>query len=215
MLPVLRWLWNIAAGISLAVAIATARISASSYHSPRTILLDHHGKTWEFCSKRGTMSLSDSPQRMFDLMDARQRWDNARLEIHWSKDRMLEISRQMKQLTPYENDRMRLQVENRRAIQVLQEARAEQDAAAHTLQSIATSSPKELAVAYVSLIAGASLLPSLWLIFAGARYRRKVQTRRLGLCRTCGYDLRASPDRCPECGTPVASGSFDAGPAAS
>ena len=41
-----------------------------------------------------------------------------------------------------------------------------------------------------------ALLPSLWLLRRVRRRRR----RRRGLCPACGYDVRASPGRCPECG---------------
>lgn len=62
-----------------------------------------------------------------------------------------------------------------------------------------------VALPYWAIVATLSAAPLCWLaarkVIRGRRWRLEH-----GLCARCGYDIRATPDRCPECGTAVPKG---------
>jgi hypothetical protein len=46
-----------------------------------------------------------------------------------------------------------------------------------------------------------AVLPACWLAVHLSDRRRDRRYRRAGLCRSCGYNLRATAGQCPECGS--------------
>jgi hypothetical protein len=52
---------------------------------------------------------------------------------------------------------------------------------------------------YWGLMVIVGVVPLLWVRSVVRYLRRKTE----GCCAVCGYDLRASKERCPECGTPI------------
>lgn len=62
-------------------------------------------------------------------------------------------------------------------------------------------------VPHWAILTLAGVLPVHWLI---RRHRLRIRRQRMaaGLCAACGYDLRATHDRCPECGAMVPAGGW-------
>jgi hypothetical protein len=59
-----------------------------------------------------------------------------------------------------------------------------------------------MGVPFWFVIAAGLLAPALWVFGRPAYWRERKRRRRArqGLCVGCGYDLRGTPERCPECG---------------
>lgn len=183
---------TLASALSLLLGVAVVGMWWRSHLVTDSREFGWRGTRWTVASANGKIGVDNAPEQR----DERARHRAARQAYLRSTDRIsrrldaaIDANRDAEYGTP------QWAVIRDETTRFLADARALHDPVLNL------SATRAHAVHYSDLLAAAALLPIGWLVgrVVGARVaRRRERTR--GLCRYCGYDLRATPHRCPECG---------------
>ena len=183
----LRRLSALASVLALLLFMATLVLWLQSYGSEAAIPVRYHGERWELASRQGRIGFDNAPQCRFEL-DQQLR---ASYDVTDRERNLLGsfVSGDLATAVPAAAEHA---TEARKALQI---ARERLDALMNSGSSPAVAHSVSDAVVLVLSFP----LPACWCYLL----LRAASQQRSGLCLKCGYDLRASPDRCPECGAPV------------
>jgi hypothetical protein len=193
-----RRLLNFLTALSLLLCVAVVALWVRSYVTTDAYPFMRDGEKWEVTSFRGRLWVSNRPQveevsRQYEL--AMKRHFEQIRPIHAESDRIAaERDRAM--------DRLARSPGDYEALEEYDEAEAAWAAQLKRLRPPGAPRPRLVShsVSLIVLALGWALLPSVWLVPQAMNRRRVLKRLAFGLCWRCGYDVRTTPGRCPECG---------------
>jgi hypothetical protein len=173
------------AAMSLVLCIAAGTLWIRSYAHPVERRFTYRGEECRWCLSRGTLTVDNEIEVLLYASLLLQKRNSAEI-----RSQLTELE-EAKALLPNDSTR-----ELRRRADEL-DRQADQDLARkpHGVAPWSYSSRWFLP----ALALAAAIAPALY----GRRILLRRRRVRAGACVICGYDLRATPDRCPECGAEV------------
>ena len=192
--------------IALCVALSLLLLAlwVTSHAAPVSAGFTVRGDRWRVELSAGRLTVDDSPQRRLEQDAARslaeRRAGDARVHYMDAHSALLAHEARARPgdgtSTP-EQTRERRRV-RREAVMRQHELSIAEGALAAPMQPRPTRGGALPLLAAV-VVVGAPPLCRLAAARLGPERRRRMRAAR-GLCRSCAYDLRATPGRCPECG---------------
>jgi hypothetical protein len=196
-----RRLFNVAASLSLLLALALTAAWLLTLHSSPTFEFTHRNTPWRLTITCGRFLLDNEPVRHQEVLDrCRRIRENTRCQIAVLETACLQADCERSQLDP--SDRANAAVIRLKGFEAQQRLRDLQYATRWDLLKPPPprSSSIQHSLSFTHLLTATALLPTLRLslfIFTLSRRRSLLKQNR---CPHCSYDLRATPTRCPECG---------------
>jgi hypothetical protein len=201
-----RLLFNLATVVSLVLAVAVASLWLRSYRAGDVLALTNNVRGASTLTQTTyALGIGDGVLRASFYRSTVDGW-MARRRIEWSQGlpheqpgRHVRLTRDSPHVaTPFAPET--------RWLGVARFQRVDHITHSGPTPSAETQERRYFWARFRTLLLAACVLPVLRLTALFGRVRRVRTRRRLGLCPSCGYDLRATPERCPECGATTARG---------
>jgi hypothetical protein len=192
-----RRLFVVLSGLSLLLCVAVVMLWVRSYRRTDVVGFAWRGALWQVTSDRGRVCLDNQPGRRRELEQIEAARAAALERYEWLAEQAL-AALERAAAAPYPStDRDAALDESKRFVEEHGLFGEQLEAAILRKPAIR---PASYSARYAIPFGAAALLPAAWLARAIPRLSRRRSRLERGLCPRCGYDLRATPGRCPECG---------------
>ncbi|MDB5318427.1 MAG: hypothetical protein JWN40_58 [Phycisphaerales bacterium] len=193
-----RIIFNALTVLSLLLCVATVVLWVRSFRHDSAFEFSVRSVRWEITSRRGSLWFDNYPQSRLES----NQWHATFKESLAEDERLFDRMRTNISAADWNPDEVaRARREFARARRELEESRRRYQERLSTMTRARTPYVRLMQHRHLTVAAWFSVLPLFTMIWMSRAWAKRRRQRGGTFCSVCNYDLRATPDRCPECGT--------------